>query len=140
MSSWSWGQKLLMKDETIDLSKLLPPTTVSGDSEVGRLLLDRGYPLTITRHRVFGGRDLARTVLEFLPEGSIILDCTSVDVMTPPFINELIKSRSDLAFTNMNSDVQASWDIAYEHLTAERCPGKPPLEQGPGTVVWVDPE
>jgi len=89
---------------------------VSADSDIGRLLISRGLPLTTDRQIVFGTRSLAQEILTLLPSGSVVIDCQHVSVISSPFFHELLLARDDLTFENMNEDVQASLELAQEHL------------------------
>lgn len=100
----------------IDLSTVLPPASASPDSDIGRLFLSRGWPLTADRCRVLGTREMARRVLEKLPAGPLVLDCSRVDVMSTPFIHELRLARTDVTFEGMNEDVAAAWELVDERL------------------------
>lgn len=101
----------------INLAEVLPPTSIAPDTFIGELRISYGLPLTITQHRILATRDLARSVLDLLPSGAIVLDCSDVEVMSPSFIHELRTARADLTFTDMNEDAQASLDLVEEQLS-----------------------
>lgn len=92
---------------------------MDADSDIGRLLVSRNLPLTSERYLVFGTRSLAHTILELLPPGPIVLDCWHVSVISPPFFHELLRDRPDLTFEGMNEDIEASLELAKEHIAKE---------------------
>lgn len=98
------------------LATVLPPMPpVDPESDIGRLFEARGYVPDLARHRVFGTRSLAQRLASLLPDGPVTLDCSGVDVVTPPFFDELRSLRGDdLTFEHMNEDVEASLELVDE--------------------------
>lgn len=69
---------------------------------------------------MFGTRPLARSILMLLPPGPVVLDCCHVSVISSPFFHELLCERDDLMFEGMNEDIEASLELAKEHIAKER--------------------
>jgi hypothetical protein len=107
-----------MSDEqdraVVDLATILPATTIDPESDVGRLYAARSVPLVLMRHRVFATRRLALDVLDFLPEGGVVLCCSGVEAVSAPFVDELFRRRRDLRFANMNEDVAETVSMVRE--------------------------
>lgn len=61
---------------------------------------------------VFATRSLAREIAPRLPDGPVVLDCTGVEVLSPPFIAELLKLRPQITPDGLNEDTAEAWAIA----------------------------
>lgn len=102
----------------IDLSTILgPPPTPDPDSDIARLIMARKLEIDFSYRRVFGTRELARKVASKLPASSEVeLDCSRVEVVSTPFIHELLIHRPGVRFRMMNQDVAASLALVLERM------------------------
>jgi len=66
-----------------------------------------------TYRTVFATRDLAREVAQLLPAGPVVLDCSRVEVLSVPFVHELLRLRRDIDPDGLNEDAAEAWAIAH---------------------------
>lgn len=62
---------------------------------------------------VFATRTLAREIAPRLPDGPVVLDCAGVEVLSVPFVHELLKLRPDVTPDGLNEDTAEAWAIAH---------------------------
>lgn len=71
----------------------------------------------IAGQRVLVGREVAIKVAGMLPpadDRELLLDCSEVDVASPPFWSELMRLRPDVVPDRLNIDVAGAWLVASE--------------------------
>jgi hypothetical protein len=71
-------------------------------------------------HVVFATRQLADLLAASVPPGPVTIDAADIEVMTPPFIDQLWLRRPEVEFINANADVAASIEIAAERRDRPR--------------------
>lgn len=68
---------------------------------------------------ILASRHLARAKIEETWPGApeaVVLDAADVEVASPSYLHEWLIAHPDATLENANEDVQASWDIAIEHV------------------------
>lgn len=113
MTAQSGGKK----SARVGLATLLPPpdmSTTRGRKLAAQLQELTPEPIDWTVCEVFATRDRARQVVAALPDGVVVLDCVGVEVMSPPFVDELLALRPDVDLVNANEDVTTCWEMVVE--------------------------
>lgn len=111
------AQKRGKRSARVDLARLLPPfdTTSQAWRDLAQIVEDRGgQPVDPETHTVLATRHMARKIAALLPDGPVVLDCSDVFVMSPPFIDELLTLRPGVEPENMDEDVAISWQLVVE--------------------------